>query len=769
MMSVSHHCPGRERLQQHVEGRLQEEHEADLMAHLDTCPDCQQTMEGLACSDDTLWQLARELASPSASLSSSSDESPAESVSLSFLEPPQHEGQLGRLGHYSVLEVIGRGGMGIVLKARDSKLERPVAIKVLSPFLAGSKRARQRFLREARTAAAVRHDNVIGIHAVEEINGLPYLVMDYISGPSLQELLEQVGPLDLKTVLRIAVLIADGLAAAHAQGLIHRDIKPANILLEQGTERVKITDFGLARAVDDAVVTQPGVIAGTPEYMSPEQARGDPVDHRSDLFSLGSVLYAMVTGCSPFAADGSLAVLRRIAEDSPAPIRASDPDLPNWLSDIIARLHAKNPTHRFQSAAEVAGLLGQHLARLTSGDVTAAAMPRPAAPQGWWSRNRRVLLGAVATAILLGATVAWQVIVVRIRDKDGNQTTVQLPPGSTVEVERDGTRVATVTDDEVLPLDGHRGTVWNVAFAGNRALTAGEDTWVRVWDLKTAKEIQRFDGHTNIVYALAVTPDGRRALSGSGCGFLSRIEDVNWSVCLWEIDTGKELNRLEGRGSGITSIALSRDGGRALIGAYDGTVRLLDVENWSEISRFSAPSGLWSVSFSPDGTRVLTAGGELNEPAVCLWNVENGQELKRYTGHKLGMWHALFLPDGKSILTAGQDETVRRWETESGQQLDISRHQAQVARIAVTADGRFALAGTWGGEDRKNLKLWRLDTGQELHVFKGHSRAIQAVALSPDGRWALSGSHDGSVKLWKVPLHIAAVLSPVASSRSPEK
>jgi serine/threonine protein kinase len=183
-------------------------------------------------------------------------------------------------------------------------LHRVVAIKVLAPALASSGAARQRFVREARAAAAVTHDNVIDIHAVEDDGAVPYLVMQFIDGRTLQEKLDRGGPLPLKEVLRIGLQVAAGLAAAHAQGLVHRDVKPANILLENSVERVKITDFGLARTVDDASLTQSGFIAGTPAYMSPEQADGDKVDHRSDLFSLGSVLYTLCAGHPPFRAGG---------------------------------------------------------------------------------------------------------------------------------------------------------------------------------------------------------------------------------------------------------------------------------------------------------------------------------------------------------------------------------------------------------------------------------------------------------------------------------
>src|SRR5262249_22307239 len=210
-------------------------------------------------------------------------------VSLDFLAATVRPGSLGRLGHYEVLEVVGQGGMGIVLRAFDDKLHRVVAIKVLLPALAASAAARQRFVREARATAAVNHDNVIDIHAVEDAGPVPYLVMQFIHGSTLQQKLDRSGPLPVKEILRIGLQTAAGLAAAHAQGIVHRDVKPANILLENGVERVKITDFGLARAVDDgskitdfgparpvddASLTQVGIIAGTPAYMSPEQASG---------------------------------------------------------------------------------------------------------------------------------------------------------------------------------------------------------------------------------------------------------------------------------------------------------------------------------------------------------------------------------------------------------------------------------------------------------------------------------------------------------------
>ncbi|MFI4851676.1 MAG: serine/threonine-protein kinase [Gimesia chilikensis] len=293
-----------------------------------------------------------------------SDEAP-----LSYLEPASREDSLGLLGHYEVLNVVGKGAFGMVLRAFDTKLERIVAIKVLAPEMASMSPARKRFLREARTSARIRHENVVRIHSVEE-EPIPYLVMEFIPGRTLQQQIEERGPLDLPSVLRLGKQIAEGLAAAHAQDLIHRDIKPGNILLEGDMEeRVKITDFGLARTVDDASMTQSGMIAGTPMYMAPEQANGHNLDQRADLFSLGSVLYQMVTGRPPFRAPSTIAVLKRVTEETPRSILEIIPETPSWMCELIGHLHAKNPAERYSSAREVCELLERCADDLQAGRI----------------------------------------------------------------------------------------------------------------------------------------------------------------------------------------------------------------------------------------------------------------------------------------------------------------------------------------------------------------------------------------------------------------
>lgn len=367
-----------------VNGTIESDGEQDLQMHLDSCIECRRQLEFLM-TQDAAWESAAtsllddEFDAEASSMGYTVIEEnlqhvhePGESSIASVLErlaPTDHPTMLGRIGGYEVSGVVGAGAMGVVLKAFDQSLDRVVAIKVLSPHLASSGASRKRFSREAKAAAAVLHPNVMAIHSVSNDESLPYLVMPYLRGASLQKRLDDEGALPNDEILRIGSQIAAGLAAAHAQGLVHRDIKPANILLEDGVERVAITDFGLARAVDDASMTRTGVIAGTPQYMSPEQARGESIDQRSDLFSLGSVLYTMSTGRPPFCAETSYGVLRHISDEAPVPIHRINPDVPGWLCNIISRLMSKQAEDRYASAVEVADLLEECLAHVQQPDM----------------------------------------------------------------------------------------------------------------------------------------------------------------------------------------------------------------------------------------------------------------------------------------------------------------------------------------------------------------------------------------------------------------
>jgi len=296
--------------------------------------------------------------------------------------------------HYELDQEIGRGGMGVVYRAKDRRLKRTVAIKVLPPELAFRSEIKTRFLREAETAAQLNHPNIVDIYAVDEAEGIVYFVMAYITGDNLAKRLHDHGALSCDETRRTLRDVADALAYAHERGVIHRDIKPDNILIDSQSGRPMVTDFGIARAVSegDSRLTATGIAIGTPTYMSPEQAAGErTIDGRSDLYSLGVLGYQMLTGEPPFIANSTPAILVKHISEQPTPIEQRRGDVPQDLARAIMMLLEKDPANRFPSASAVVVALdtgrvpniagGTTASRTSSGTSTGARYPVPAGTQ----------------------------------------------------------------------------------------------------------------------------------------------------------------------------------------------------------------------------------------------------------------------------------------------------------------------------------------------------------------------------------------------------
>jgi hypothetical protein len=342
------------------------------------------------------------------------DATPADAdLSLtSFLAPPEAGDELGRLGEYRILEILGRGGMGVVFKAEDPKLKRIVAVKAMLPSLAASPSNVQRFVREAHAMAAVEHDHIVRIYQIAEDRGVPFLAMELLRGETLEDRLKRSESMSLCEVLRIGREVAAALAAAHATGLIHRDIKPANVWLESQGDRVKLLDFGLVRAAaKDSTLTQQGVIVGTPAYMAPEQGRGQAVDARCDLFSLGVVLYRLCTGQLPFQGDDSVGALLAVALNEPPSPLTLNAALPQELSEMVMQLLEKDPVRRPASAdAVIRALRGLERLRGRPSDADATTIQRPARRRAAPPRRRSRFSWLVAAAALLGVLgLGWYV------------------------------------------------------------------------------------------------------------------------------------------------------------------------------------------------------------------------------------------------------------------------------------------------------------------------------------------------------------------------
>jgi WD40 repeat protein len=710
-------------------------------------------------------QVVEKLAAPDRADETQAETPGARGLSLDFLTPSSKPGVLGQLGHYQVLELVGTGGMGIVLRAFDDKLHRVVAIKVLAPPLASSGTARQRFVREAQATAAVTHDNVIDIHAVEDQGPVPYLVMQFIDGRTLQDKLDRTGPLQLKEVLRIGLQTAEGLAAAHKHGLIHRDVKPANILLENSIERVKITDFGLARAVDDASLTQSGIVAGTPQYMSPEQAEGKAVDHRSDLFSLGSVLYAMCTGRPPFRASTAMAVLKRVCEDTPRPIREVNPDIPASLEAIVAKLHAKDPAQRFQSAAEVADLLGQHLAHVQQPGV----VPRPvtvAFPGR--ARRRGPLLAAAAIVLALVGTLTTVVIlrpweagpaISPIGGGKGSEASatpfVPRPPLTAEELARlpsplDGRKrediapvllalagggdpaqapaelVAVLGDVHFrLPDRGLRGGMAQTADGKVLAVPVGGD--IVLVDARTGQSLRTFLGHgsNRRVFQLAFSPDDKHLAAA-----VHDLPGPGGVVIIWEVSTGRPVCTLAGHTQAVFALAFSPDGTRLATAAKDQTVMVWDWRTEERVHTLEHPGWVLSVVFSGDGKRI--ASGSYN--TVRLWDAQTGRETHALTAQG-GIYHLAFSPDGKWLAGGGVQREVKFWDAVTFE--EVGTLPTVGSWLAFTPDGRTLLTSAIDHRvgTIHTVTRWDVATRKELARLPLKSQGGYAVyQLSPDGK-----------------------------------
>ncbi|HTI50989.1 MAG TPA: serine/threonine-protein kinase [Planctomycetaceae bacterium] len=726
-------CPQAEELQQLLDGTLSSERQVECTEHLDACACCQSKLESIATGGTNLSQVCEGL---------NADEPMAASaywpalkalgaavdptivpqqirrsgeLSLSFLQPPTDPVYVGRLAHFDVMRIIGRGGMGLVLEAFDSRLQRNVALKVLDPGLADDEIARQRFCREARAAASITHENVVAVHQVEKSGdeGLPYLVMQLVAGESLEQRLARVGRLPLREVVRIGMQAAHGLAAAHAQGLIHRDIKPGNILLEPPHDRVKVTDFGLARAAEDVKLTRTGFVSGTPLYMAPEQAMGAPADHRSDLFSLGAILYEMCAGQPPFTGDSALAILRKIADAKAPPLRELNPAIPAWFADTIDRLLAKNPDDRIQTAAQLAELLEFEWAILktNSDDVPTVCEIEER------KRARRTRWIAVA----IGATFL----------------TLGLLGGMLLS-NRHGATNAPKSASSAEPaavLSANAGTVWSTAFdpSSETIAMAVEEGTVRLWDLPTQSVKATFSAHRGVVWSTLFAPSGD-LVATAGDDALVKI---------WQRGQLEPVKVFE-HPNAVRGLAWSHDGRLLFAGGRAGGIRVWSLDSDQPVVEAQQPGAVYAVAISPDDEVLATAG---SDKIVRLWSAKTLTQKLPLEGHAGPVYGLSFNQDGKRLASVGWDKTVRIWDSGSGLLVKSwDGNSGDIWGVAYSPRGdKLATAGQDG-----TVKLWNVETGELLETFLGHKDSVHTIAFKHDGTLLASGGRDGTVRVWKI-------------------
>jgi serine/threonine protein kinase len=675
-----------------------------------------------------------------------------------FLTSPREPDELGRLGHYRVLRLLGQGGMGMVFLADDTRLQRQVALKVMRPELAANPEGRRRFLREAQAAARIRSDHVVTIHHVEQEGNLPYLVMELLRGKSLAEALKEGKRLPLAFCLRIARETAEGLAAAHASGLIHRDVKPGNVWLEdlrnaggrirnESSEsalwRVKLLDFGLARTIADTEkLTQQGMVIGTPSYMSPEQAGGQPVEARSDLFSLGVVLYRMTTGQEPFNRGDRIATLTAVATEPARPPRELDGEMPAALSDLIVRLLAKDPADRPASAAEVARIL-RALERDAAGLApSTGALPEPTAaeaavreehPASPVRRRRLALagsLGSIGLALVLLVAVLTGDFTGRPEGRGSARAapvTKQAPPAEPPPLRE-------------FILTGHRHPqVQALAFTADSKTLVSADFGGQVlfWDLERREET--FDLRTQPMGLWCLAVDSRRRWLAIG--------HLNHEIRLFRFGQREAAWVLKGHTDRVAQLAFLADGRTLLSAGYDGSVRRWDVEKQQEgkLLRARGPR-LDCIAVREDGEgglRLALAG--LDRRGFVSMDDQVLEHPARYPDS------VALSPDGTRLAcTATENNSVALWELPGKTRLALLPAAPTPEGLAFTPHGKhivvMGLESTHIYETATRKPVARVD----------HPEKAGALALSPDGRWLAVGTLKGTVRIW----HLPSLLTP---------
>jgi hypothetical protein len=729
------------------------------------------------------------------------DTAPLSKELYDYLAPAQAPDEIGRLGPYRVLKVLGTGGMGIVFQAEDLQLKRIVALKAMLPTLAASPSIRERFTREAQIAAAIEHDHIVTILQVGEDRGVPFLAMPLLKGEVLEDRIQRLKWLPTAEVLRIGRETAQGLAAAHARGLMHRDIKPANIWLEDERGRVKILDFGLARAAgQSSQLTQQGAIVGTPAYMAPEQARGQAVDAHCDLFSLGCVLYEASTGKLPFMGSDAISTLMAIATASPKPPCQVNPEIPPVLSSLIMELLAKDPAARPPSAKSVI----DEITAIERGErrVVVTVVParketvlvvEPAETDAHnvlplaepFEQRRDLSLArlwpwiAGAAGILMALMLIVAVVIFSGGSRPGNVTMTVDPPN--VEILVDGRPVARdlVVDRGVVRFEVDAGKhemkvtkdgfePYTVQFT----VTAGQTEEMRV-HLQARKDSPlvgktpnpnpqprdppdnpkppKRDQGESAYRTITIGRGGRQFVAAADSKhFASRQE--NGTIRFWDATSAdKTPTEFDLQSNGPGRVALSADG-KKLAAFSHSIVKVWEVEGERELASSKANPGVnvMGVTFASDGRILATLCAEAAPVTglIQIYDLESKNEVVRFVGHNSSVKWVLLSPDCARALSSGDDNTLRVWDGRDGQEkYHLSAPDRAAKCMAISPDGKRALTSHFNSE----VHVWDLVEGKELQALKGpdsHFGEVDAVAFSADGRLAITGGFDSIIRVW---------------------
>jgi WD40 repeat protein/tRNA A-37 threonylcarbamoyl transferase component Bud32 len=786
-------------------GQLGDEEMARVSAHLAGCPDCCRRIDELSGDDpllarlkETVTRTEKVLVPPGQRRSAiralrQGQDPTAEWDERSYAMPADLPAPK-QVGDYDILAEVGRGGMGVVYKARHRTLNRLAAVKMVLAGEFASPAQQLRFRLEAELAARVQHPNFVQLYEIGTHDGRPFLVMEWVEGGSLAERLDGK-PWPPRQAAALVETLARTIHVAHVEGVVHRDLKPANILLAAGPAgqagpTPKITDFGLAQPTDHArTLTRSGVLVGTPGYMAPEQATGKRalVGPATDTYALGVVLYQLLTGQLPFQGDSTLEVLRAVENDEPVRPRRLDPRLPRDLEAITLHCLEKEPARRYPGALALA----EDLERFREGRQVLARPVGSVARLARACRRRPaitlliILLAASLLGGLAGVTWKWREADEQ-RDRASALARQALDEKNEALFQTYRARIAAA----VAALSGHdvadaarqldaapeelRGWEWrhlhsrlddsfsvitvpdktaisSFGAAGPLRIAESAPGGVRVTDLETGagKTVPLGPEHVENGRRLAVaqTRRGLQLVAEVGKSAFDLLDDAGRCLCRVEMPQADYLGL----------VVVSPDATRLACGTQDG--------KWARLAVFDAASGkktalcdghedgLCALSFSPDGTR-LASGGE--DRTARLWDPATGSLLATCRGHMSKVLGVAFRQDGKRLVTTSSDGTVRQWDTATGREVEppYDRHSGEVASAVYSPDGNsVASAGT----DR-TVRMWRASDRQDVAVLHGHTGAVVRVAFASDGRRLASSSlggdsgmgwaRDGTVRFW---------------------
>lgn len=643
------------------------------------------------------------------------------------------------VGRYDLVRRIGGGSFGTVYEAVDSELGRRVAVKLPRHSLSARSDERARFVREAQNLARLSHPNIVPVLDAGSSEGTFYFVCALVDGPTFADRLRD-GPLEPRVAASIVATIAGALDHAHRQGIVHRDVKPTNVLFDTSGSPW-LTDFGLAICSDaESTLTLEGQLLGTPAYMAPEQATGAAhrVDGRSDVYSLGAVLYESLTGQPPFVGSPS-AVLEQIRICEPLPPTRICPRIDRDLEMICLKALEKYPVDRYASAADFADDLRRYLAD----EPIRARQPGTARRLVKWARRRpaaAALSGVTLAAVLSVTVLVWlhnvQLRRALIQTDQARQLAEDLR--LTGEQSQRQTENLLYAADMRLATTAHANGDRNETMARLRKyLPDGSKpdrrdfAWRRLWSLCHADQ-QTLVGHAGDVYAVQVMSGGRQLVSAG----------LDGTLRMWTLSKDARPKILAQHANEVAFAALSQAGTTLAAGGDEGMIRIWDLVLQQETRQFAGHAdSVLCGAISPRGDQLATAG---RDKVIRLWALPIGEPVAELVGHTSSVESLAYLPDGNAIASTGADRTLRLWDLAAKSGTILATHPLPTYCVACSHDGRSLASGCVDHD----IYVWDVETRGLLGRLDGHTEIVQSLAFSPDDTRVASAGRDGTVRVW---------------------